>query len=366
MSAFTLKEGAIMSNAARMKVGIVGCGYQGTNMARACARSEGWQVTACADPNVAAAEKLAAEMLISSVYDSIDALLAKSEVDAVIVAVPHHLLCPITLTAIHAGKHVLCEKPVGIIEAEVAQMEKAASKAGVVVEAGYSFRRLPGWAMAKALIDAGTVGEITGVMGTFACEPLNEGWLSTPDTGGGPMLYLGSHLIDQILWCVNDTPVEVFAHITHRADTRADERTAFQIQYAGGATAQCLITQTSHTFDYALDVYGRAGRIRIAPAGFLDYAVSVVSKEISEYAEEKRLHTPNTDDPRFVMHVPQVEAFANAIRTGTQPAVTLAEARITLSVIDAVFKSAKAGAPVRLLTERSRNAAVATVNAGGI
>jgi predicted dehydrogenase len=68
----------------------------------------------------------------------------------------------------------------------------------------------------------------------------------------------------------------------------------------------------------------------------------------------------------MVMHVPQVEAFASAIRAGTPPAITLAEARTTLSVIDAVFKSAKAGAPVLLSQERPRNAAVATVNTGGI
>jgi predicted dehydrogenase len=355
-----------MSSMTRLRMGIVGCGYQGKNMARACAQSSAWHMAACADPNLEAAEKLAGKHPGASIHRSVDAMLADSDVDAVIVATPHHLLCPISLTAIHAGKHVLCEKPVGIIEAEVAQMEKAGSKAGVMVEAGYSFRRLPGWARAKALIDAGAVGEITGVMGTFACGSLDEGWIATPDTGGGPMLFLGSHLIDQILWYVNDAPADVFAHMTHRKDTNADECTAFQIKFAGGATAQCLITQTSHTFDYALDVYGRAGRINIRPAGFLDFAVTVESTALPEYGKAQRLHTPYGDTVRMVMHVPQVEAFASAIRAGTPPAITLDEARTTLSVIDAVFKSAKAGAPVRLSQERPRNAAVATVNTGGI
>lgn len=352
-----------MSNRARMKMGIVGCGYHGTNMARACAHSAAWQVAACADPNTEAAQKLATEMHTPAVFDSIDALLANSDVQAVIVAVPHHLLCPITLTAIHAGKHVLVEKPVGLIEAEVAQLERAAEKAGVVVEAGYSFRRLPGWAKAKAMIDAGAIGEITAVMGIFTSEPLNEGWAAAPDTGGGPLLFFGSHLIDQIVWYMNDAPVEVFAHMTHRADTKADDVTSLQIVFARGAVAQCLISQAGPAFSNSLDVFGRAGRINIRPVGFLDYAVDVESAVLPEYAKTTRLHTPYTVDPRIVMHVPQVDAFAAAIREGKTPATTMAEARIVLSVIDAAFKSAKSGAPVRLSPERSRNAGVLTMNA---
>ena len=299
-----------MSRTTRSKVGIAGCGYQGTNMARACARSDAWQVTACADPDTAAAEKLAGEMQVASVYGSIDALLVNADVDAVIVAAPHHLLCPLTLTAIHAGKHVLCEKPVGLIEAEAAQIDKAANKAGVVVEAGYSFRRLPGWMQAKRLIDAGAIGEIYSVTGSFLLGPMNNSWASTPDTGGGPMLDLGSHLIDQIVWFLNDAPVEVFARVTYRQDTMADNVSAFQIQFAQGAIAQCLVSQSGHTFSYALDICGRAGRISIRPVGFLDYAVDVESTVLPEYAKLTRLHTPYSEDARIVMHVPQLEAFA--------------------------------------------------------
>lgn len=352
-----------MSNHGRMKIGIVGCGYQGKNMARSCAHSAAWQVAACADPTTEAAQKLASEMQTPAVFDSIDALLANSDVDAVIVAVPHHQLCPISLTAIHAGKHVLVEKPVGLIEAEAAQLERAAEKAGVVVEAGYSFRRLPGWTKAKALIDAGAIGEITAVMGLFTSEPLDKGWAAAPDTGGGPLLFFGSHLIDQIIWYLNDAPVEVFAHMTHRADTKADDVTSLQIVFARGAVAQCLISQAGPAFSNSLDVFGRAGRINIRPVGFLDYAVDVESSVLPEYAKTTRLHTPYAVDPRTVMHVPQVEAFAAAIRQRIEPAVTLTEARTVLSVIDAAFKSAKAGAPVRLAEERSRNAGLLTINA---
>ena len=59
------------------------------------------------------------------------------------------------------------------------------------------------------------------------------------------MLYVGSHLVDQILWYMGDDPVEVVADIRYRADTRADETTTFQIQFSRGAVAPGMVTQTS-------------------------------------------------------------------------------------------------------------------------
>jgi predicted dehydrogenase len=93
-------------------------------------------------------------------------------------------------------------------------------------------------------------------------------------------------------------------------------------------------------------VHGCTGCIRVRTVGFLNFAVEVESTVLPEYTQSTRLHTPYEDDVRMVMHVPQVEAFAQSIRAGTSPAVTLAEARAALSVIDAAFKSGKAGVPV--------------------
>jgi predicted dehydrogenase len=118
----------MMSNTSAFRAGIVGCGYQGGILAKAAGKTTSFKVVACADPNREAAAKLAAEYGGLRSFDSIELLLAGSDVDVIFVATPHHLLAPATLTAIQAGKHVLVEKPVGLIEAEAIQIEKAAAK----------------------------------------------------------------------------------------------------------------------------------------------------------------------------------------------------------------------------------------------
>lgn len=337
-----------MSNEQSLRVGIVGCGYQGGILAKAVSKSESFVVVACADPDREAANKLASNSGSVAVYTSVEQLLENSEVDAVFVATPHHLLTPVSLAAIRAGKHVLCEKPVGLIEAEAVQIEKAVAKAGVRFEAGYSFRRLPAWQRVRVLLDAGAVGEIIAVTGVFSVTPMSKGWTATPETGGGPLLFLGSHLIDQVLWYVGANPVEVFAHVTRRADTKADDASTFQIRFANGATAQCIVSQASSTFFYRLDIYGRAGRISLNTVGFLDYEIVVQSTSLPEYDQPTSIRPPLADDPRMVKHRAQLETFAQAIREKREPSVTVRDGRKVLKVIDAVFRSGETGKPVQL------------------
>jgi len=338
-----------MQTQTRLRVGIAGCGYQGGILAKAVAKSASWQVAACADPNLEAAHGVAAASGNVAAYASADEMLENSALDAVFVATPHHLLCPIALMAIRAGKHVLVEKPAGVIEAEVEQLAKAAAKAGVCVEPGYSFRYIPAWRRVSELLEAGAVGEIQAITGVFAWPPMLEGWQASPETGGGPLLFLGSHLVDQILWYAGDKPVEVHASVSRRADTRADDTSAFQVRFSRGAVAQCLVTQASsvRVFD-RLHLYGREGHISLEQAGFLDFEIAIHSARLPEYAEEQKIRLPLADDPRMIKHQAQLEAFAQAIHEGRQPPITLADGRNVLKVIDAVFRSGETRRPVHL------------------
>jgi hypothetical protein len=109
----------------QLRLGLVGCGFQGSALATAATATAGVRLVACADPDAVAAASVAALAPDVSAHSSIEALLDHEEVDAVVVATPHHLLCPITLAAIRAGKHVLAEKPIGLNEHEAATIEAA-------------------------------------------------------------------------------------------------------------------------------------------------------------------------------------------------------------------------------------------------
>jgi predicted dehydrogenase len=261
-----------MQNQDQLRVGIVGCGCQGRLLAEAVARIDGLLLTACADPVESAAAGVAALAERAELYASADALLKRGDVDAVMIATPHHVLGEIALAAIVEGKHVLAEKPIAISEREAAGIEEAAAQAGICYMAGYSLRFFVAQQQVYDLLVNGAIGEIQAVTAGIGQGPLSD-WFAQAEMGGGALLYLGSHLVDEVLWFVQDQPVEVYAHVRHRPDTGTDETSAFQIRFAKGAVAQCLVTQAVEGWFDFVSIYGRKGRIGLANSNWLGYEI---------------------------------------------------------------------------------------------
>lgn len=330
-----------------IRVGIVGCGYQGRLIGQAVAGTETLRVTACADPVAEAATAVSRLAGDASVYTSTDDLLEKSQVEALIIATPHHLLPKIALAGIRAGKHVLAEKPVATSEQEAASIEAALEGTELCFMSGYSLRFFVAQKLVQDLLAAGAAGEIQAVTAGIGQGPLSD-WFADPACGGGALLYLGSHLVDEVLWFLQDEPVEVYAEVTICPRTGTDETSAFQIRFAGGAVAQCLVTQAAgHWFDY-VHLYGREGRIRLVSSYWLQYDLTVLSNTLPAYAEPATIHPRLTADPLMMMLVPEVQEFASAIKEKRPPAVSLGDGRRVLRLLDAVRRSGMSGRPVRL------------------
>ena len=330
-----------------VRIGIVGCGYQGRLIARAIARTDDLQVVACADPDKDAAAEVAAVGGDAGVYVSADELLEKGKIDAVIIATPHDVLCEIALAAIGAGKHVLAEKPIAMNGRQAAMIEKAVAETALCYMSGYSLRFFVVQKQVYDLLAAGVAGKIEAITAGIGTQPLS-GWLGDSQTGGGPLLYLGSHLVDEILWFSQDDPVQVYADVRTRSDTETDETSLFQIRFAEGAIAQCLVTQAAESWFDFVNIYGRDGHISLTSSYWLQYQISVSSKAIQAYAQPTTICPRLTDDPIMMMLVPELEEFSAAIHEGRQPAITATDGKQVLKVLDAVVESGKTGRPVGL------------------
>lgn len=341
-----------MQNNSQLRVGVIGCGYQGRNLVNAANQVDGMQVVACADPDIHAASAVARLASAATPYTSTMELLQQAEVDALLIATPHHLLYETSLAGLEAGKHLLVEKPCGMDERELRQVEEVASRRRLCYMAGYSIRFVPLWQQVHHLLYAGAAGEVRSICGAFLVGPLDSGWIATPETGGGPLMYVGSHLVDEILWCVNDRPVEVIAQVRYRPDTRAEEWAAFEIHFDRGAVAICLVGQNGVGLANNVDIYGSAGRIGVRGGGLFDYAAEVESKALAAYATPAVLRIRPVDSVRQTKHMAQLTEFSRAIQEKRQPAVTLADARRVLAVLDAVQRSAHTGATVRVDADR--------------
>ena len=267
---------------------------------------------AAADPDVDAAEAVAALAEEVSVHRSVEELLASADVDAVVIATPHDVLAPAALTAIRSGKHVFVEKPMALTAEQASEVEFAAASAGVVCLVGYSFRYGMGRAVHEALC-AGAVGELVAITGAIHLSGLDDGWFARVESGGGALLYVGCHLVDLVLWLMDADPTSVSALVTRRADDGVDDTSVIQLGFSGGRVAQLLVSQSGPGFGYDLQVIGRTGSITLRGHDFVNYEVVVHARAASGY-QEPVVERPGADrEPVDSLFVPELADFAEAI-----------------------------------------------------
>jgi len=189
------------------RVGIVGSGFGGRVHAPAYTLHPQFEPVAIASPNNA--RKVADERKIPHAFDSLDAMLAAmgSEIDVISIASPpfeHHRA---VLTAVAAGKHVLCEKPVGIRLAEAEEMTAAVEKAGVADAIAFEYRYGPALQALKELIVNGHMPKLRQIeVSRFGTDMRAENarppssWWYDKTKGGGLANAFMPHIVDLALW----------------------------------------------------------------------------------------------------------------------------------------------------------------------
>jgi predicted dehydrogenase len=143
-----------------LRAAVIGAGYWGPNLARNFATSDHWERAAVCDLDEARAAKVARASGGADVETSVDALLARDDVDAVAIATPartHHAL---VMAALRAGKHVVVEKPIADSTAAAREMVAEARARGLVLMTDHTFCYTPAVLKIRDLIAAGELGEI--------------------------------------------------------------------------------------------------------------------------------------------------------------------------------------------------------------
>jgi predicted dehydrogenase len=190
----------------KIGVGLIGTGFARSAQAPAFSVCEGAELVGVCSGNVDNAHRVAAEFNIENVFENYEQLLAHEDVDLVVVSTPPYLHHPITLAALEAGKHVICEKPMAMNAGEARAMtELAESRPGQLAIIDHELRFNPTWRRMKELVDDGFLGDLFHVNVTIssgfrhsAQRPWN--WWSQKSAGGGLLGALGSHAIDALRW----------------------------------------------------------------------------------------------------------------------------------------------------------------------
>lgn len=220
----------------RLRLGLVGCGWiAGAHLRAIAERPERCTLAWAADPNRERAEQVAAAAgcrALTSYPDGLD------EVDAVIVATPHHLHAPVVAEAARAGKHILLEKPLATTLEDADRMLAAVAAAGVTLLVGYTRHYQPEFRRLRALVESGRYGRVLTLSATML-EDLRgyiTGWLARREQlGGGALFSAGGHPLE---WLVSlGGPVVDMRCLRDRfaVEMEGEDTVVAALRFGGGA-----------------------------------------------------------------------------------------------------------------------------------
>ena len=251
------------ARAGALRVGVIGAGaitiaYHLPSLASIPAA----RVVAVADPAPAARER-ARRMTDAAMHADADELLSRGDLDAVVIAASSHLHADLATAAARSGLHAYLEKPVAIDAAGADRVRRAVDEAGTIAVVGFNRRMHPLYRQARQLIARGRIGRLVCVQSIFS-EPTAlatmPDWKRHRDSGGGVLLDLASHHIDQIRWLADDEIARVSARCT--SDLSEQDGAWLHLDLAGGATAQGAFSFRGAYADH-VELYGERGTLRV-------------------------------------------------------------------------------------------------------
>jgi predicted dehydrogenase len=190
------------------KLGFIGVGWIGRNRLQAIADKNIADIKVISDPNSQYAQEALQLAPEAAVLQSLTELIS-TDVDGVIIATPSALHAAQSAEAIQAGKAVFCQKPLGRNAAEVKDVVDKAEEMNVLLGVDFSYRFTNGIKALKDVLDSGELGDIYGANLVFhnAYGP-DKPWYFDPKlAGGGCVMDLGVHLVDLLVWLLNNPEV---------------------------------------------------------------------------------------------------------------------------------------------------------------
>lgn len=291
---------------------------------------------ACRNPNDA--KPLAAQFNIEHIFADYDELLASPDIDGVYIpiATAHHVYW--TTRAAKAGKHVLCEKPLSMIAAEIDDLIKLRDATGKLISEAFMVYYHPQWQKVRSLLADGAIGELMHVRGAFSFytdDPKNT--RNVPELGGGALRDIGVYPIVTARFATGQEPLRLRADTKFSAEFGTDIFTNATLEFDNFSMSFYCSTQLSLYQD--MSFHGDKGRIHLsAPfnAGLYDHArVHLFNNK------DKSENTFRYNDAR--QYRLQVETFVDAVENRKVDYFTLENSRANQRVIDALFRAGQSG-----------------------
>jgi predicted dehydrogenase len=309
-------------------------------------RSAQTEVVAIASRDADRARAAAAALGLPKAYASYEALLADPDIDAIYNPLPNHLHVPWTIAAAERGKHVLCEKPIGLSTADAAALIEVRDRTGVRIQEAFMVWTHPQWLRARDIARSGRLGDVHSYMGYFSYHNDDPADIrNVVDYGGGGLMDIGCYLLVTSRLLFAEEPRRVLGLIARDPRSGVDTLTSMILDYPSG---QAIGACGTRTVPYQrVHVFGTRGRLEV---------------EIPFNAPPDRPCRLFVDDGRDVFgggvetieldtcdqYTVQGDLFAQAVRGGTDVAYPLERTLQNMRIIEAIFRSAETSQWIQL------------------
>jgi len=328
----------------RIRVGLIGCGGISRSHSRGYLQlPDLFEVIACCDERKELAEERAKQLDAKVVVTDYREIIARDDIDAVDICLPHHLHAEVAISAAEAGKHVLVEKPIANTLDEADAMVDAARKSGVVLMVAHNERYMPVYQKAKELVEQGVLGRIFLARADHNqfVQIGERHWLWRKATaGGGVLIGSGIHRVDILRWLVGEI-VRVWHQQVIVPERFSDEVEAASVtifEFANGAIGELTCNWSAYAASSApwfefLWLYGTEGSLHNVGGLF------VASEKVTEW-QGKFVQIPIPEEDSFVN---EIRHFGECILEGKTPLTSGEEGRKSLAVVIAAYKAAETG-----------------------
>ena len=332
-----------------MRIGILGAANIARLFVSGVRASPKIDIQAVASRDGERGKAFAAETGVPRVHATYEALLADPAIEAVYNPLPNNLHAEWTIRAAHAGKHVLCEKPLAASAAEAKAMFAAARRNGVHVVEGYPYRAQPQTIKLRELLRERAIGRLQLVHASFGFPLADAANIRMiPALAGGSLMDAGSYPISLVRMIAGERPMRVHA-MARIAETGVDRTVVGSLEFASGLLAQISCSFATARHRRAL-VVGDAGVMETTYYNDTSAAMPptiFVRRGVGYDAPHEAI-----ENAAIGGFLAEAEAFHDLVRDGWErwPGATPEESVDIMLTIDALAASIRSGAPVAVGT----------------
>jgi predicted dehydrogenase len=323
----------------RVRWGILSTANIGTEkVIPAMQQGELCEIVAISSRSLETASEVAQQLGIPKAYGSYESLLADPDIDAIYNPLPNHLHVQWSIRALEAGKHVLCEKPIGLSSAEGQQLVDAGKQHPTLkLMEAFMYRHHPQWQRARQIVKDGGIGQLLTIQSAFSYFNDDAGNIrNIADIGGGGIMDIGCYPISLSRFIFAAEPTRVVSSLDRDPSFGTDRRASVVLDFGGPTSTFTCSTQMAPY--QRVNIFGDKGRVEIeipfnTPP---DRSCRMWHQHADASIEEIAFDVCN-------QYTIQGDLFSRAVLDDTAVPTPIEDAVANMKVIEAIFKSGESG-----------------------